>query len=239
MSDSEIHHLGAAYALDALDVRERAAFEAHLATCGICRDDVREMRETAADLAALTSAAPPAGLRSSVLDEIARTRQLSPLPGAVVRFADRRSRRLAVAVTAAAAAVVWGVVVLAVVDVAGLGVAGLVVPDEPVLGLVLFAVVLGFGADLAAGFSSASGRVASSRMRRGFISSKKASSSLNCEVNSLPRARTCLRNLATSRMAPGKRSGPSTMSAIMAIKKSSGSPIPKMLFIVFRPTYYV
>lgn len=109
MSDSEIHHLGAAYALDALDDRERAAFEAHLATCGICRDDVREMRETAADLAALTSDAPPAGLRASVLDEIARTRQLSPLPGAVVRLSDRRSRRIAVAMTAAAAALVIAV----------------------------------------------------------------------------------------------------------------------------------
>lgn len=109
MSDSEIHHLGAAYALDALDDRERAAFEAHLATCGICRDDVREMRETAADLAPLTSDPPPAGLRASVLDEIARTRQLSPLPDAVVRLSDRRSRRIAVAMTAAAAALVIAV----------------------------------------------------------------------------------------------------------------------------------
>ena len=35
MSDIDIHHLAAAYALDALDSHERAAFEAHYpaATC--------------------------------------------------------------------------------------------------------------------------------------------------------------------------------------------------------------
>ena len=37
MSDIEIHHLGAAYALDALDDRERAAYEAHFATCAVAR----------------------------------------------------------------------------------------------------------------------------------------------------------------------------------------------------------
>lgn len=104
MSDSEIHHLGAAYALDALDERERAAFEVHLSTCAACRDDVREMRETAADLSRLTAETPPPGLRASVLDEIGRTRQLSPLPGAVVGLGGHRSRRIAVALSAAAAA---------------------------------------------------------------------------------------------------------------------------------------
>ena len=44
VSDIDIHHLGAAYALDALDERERAAYEAHYATCEICRTDVREFR---------------------------------------------------------------------------------------------------------------------------------------------------------------------------------------------------
>jgi anti-sigma-K factor RskA len=109
MSDSEIHHLGAAYALDALDDRERAAFEAHLSTCGICRADVREMRETAADLSRLIVETPPPGLRASVLDEIARTRQLSPLPGAVVRLGDHRSRRIAVGLSAVAAALLVAV----------------------------------------------------------------------------------------------------------------------------------
>lgn len=104
MSDIEIHHLGAAYALDALDARERAAFEAHYATCEICRTDVREMRQATADLAGLASTTPPPELRARVLADIATTRQLSPLPETVVRLADRRrSRPFAVAVAAAAA----------------------------------------------------------------------------------------------------------------------------------------
>ena len=105
MSDIEIHHLGAAYALDALDERERLAFEAHYATCEICRTDVSEFRATAAELATLTTSAPPEDLRARVLGEIATTRQLSPLPDAVVRLADRRRSRPAVAFVAAAAAV--------------------------------------------------------------------------------------------------------------------------------------
>lgn len=106
MSDIGIHHLGAAYALDALDERERLAFEAHFATCEICRTDVTEFRATAAELATLTAAPPPGDLRARVLGEIATTRQLSPLPDAVVRLADRRRSRPAMALVAAAAAVV-------------------------------------------------------------------------------------------------------------------------------------
>jgi anti-sigma-K factor RskA len=105
MSDIGIHHLGAAYALDALDERERLAFEAHFATCEICRTDVREFRATAADLAALTATPPPADLRARVLADIATTRQLSPLPDSVVRLADRRRSRPAMALVASAAAV--------------------------------------------------------------------------------------------------------------------------------------
>ncbi len=104
MSDIEIHHLGAAYALDALDERERLAFEAHYSSCEICRTDVREFRATAAELGGLTTVAPPGGLRASVLAEVATTRQLSPLPGAVVRLADRRRSRPVTAMASIAAA---------------------------------------------------------------------------------------------------------------------------------------
>ena len=115
MSDIEIHHLGAAYALDALDERERLAFEAHYSACEICRTDVREFRETAADLGALTAAAPRSDIRARVLAEVATTRQLSPLPDAVVRLADRRRSRpvmAALAVAAAAVCFVLGAVVV-------------------------------------------------------------------------------------------------------------------------------
>ncbi len=64
MSDIEIHHLGAAYALDALDERERAAYEAHFATCEICRTDVREFRAAAAELGSLTTTTPPPDVKA-------------------------------------------------------------------------------------------------------------------------------------------------------------------------------
>jgi anti-sigma-K factor RskA len=107
MSDSEVHHLGAAYALDALDERERAAYEAHFATCDICRTDVREFRETAAELGSLTVEEPPADLKARVMSEIATTRQLSPLPASVVRLADHRRRRIVTAVVSVAAAALF------------------------------------------------------------------------------------------------------------------------------------
>ena len=115
MSDLEIHHLGAAYALDALDERERAAYEAHFATCDICRTDVREYRAAAAELASLTATPPPPDVKARVMSEIAVTRQLSPLPASVVRLTDRRPNRAVTAVLAIAAAALFfvaGAVVL-------------------------------------------------------------------------------------------------------------------------------
>jgi anti-sigma-K factor RskA len=109
MSDSEIHHLGAAYVLDALDDRERVLFETHVASCGICRTDVRELRAAAAELSTLTATPPPTDLKARVLTQVATTRQLSPLPDQVVRLADRRRRPTAIALAAAAAVVVFAV----------------------------------------------------------------------------------------------------------------------------------
>jgi hypothetical protein len=107
MSDSEIHHLGAAYALDALDERERAAYEAHFASCEICRTDVGEFRAAAAELATLTATPPPADAKARVMAEIATTRQLSPLPPSVARLTDRRPNRALTAVLAIAAAALF------------------------------------------------------------------------------------------------------------------------------------
>ena len=109
MSDIDIHHLGAAYALDALDARERAAFEAHYHDCDICRNDVAQFRETLADVAAANPIGPPDSVKQRVMAEVARTRQLSPLlPDGVADLAERRRRhgRLSSALLAAAAAVV-------------------------------------------------------------------------------------------------------------------------------------
>jgi anti-sigma-K factor RskA len=108
MSEIDIHHLAAAYALDALDERERSAFEAHYPSCEVCRGDVLDFRATLAQMTAATAAAPPPSVKSAVMAEIAQTRQLSPLVPAVVSdLAERRRRRQRVlgAFLAAAAAV--------------------------------------------------------------------------------------------------------------------------------------
>ena len=74
----EMHTLTGAYATDALEQDERAAFEEHLQHCESCRREVAELSATAARLATATSAPAPEGLRERVLAEVARTRQLSP-----------------------------------------------------------------------------------------------------------------------------------------------------------------
>lgn len=112
----DLHHLAAAYALDALDPGERAAFEAHYPSCEICSTEVADFRETAAVLASDVAAAPPADLKASVMAEVARTRQLSPRRSDVVELDRARSRRRraarAVAAVAAAAILVVGTAVV-------------------------------------------------------------------------------------------------------------------------------
>jgi anti-sigma-K factor RskA len=110
VSDIDIHHLAAAYALDALDARERAAFEAHYPSCEVCRTDVLDFRSTLAVVAEAEAMAPPPDLRRRVLDEIAQTRQLSPhLPAEVTDLAERRRRRRRTIATVVAAAAAAGV----------------------------------------------------------------------------------------------------------------------------------
>lgn len=114
--NGDLHHLAAAYALDALDESERVAFEAHYPTCDICRQEVEEFRATAGGLAAAASASPPPELRAQVLDEIGRTRQLPPIVGTIAE-ARRRRRPVTPVLLAAAAAVL---LVVGAVVVAGL-----------------------------------------------------------------------------------------------------------------------
>ena len=75
----DLHHLSGAYAVDALDIDERAAFEQHLSVCSACQSDVHELTEAAHSLAALADTAPPAALRTAVLAGIAQVRPLPPL----------------------------------------------------------------------------------------------------------------------------------------------------------------
>ena len=92
MSDHDFHTLTGAYAADALDAVELAAFEHHLATCGPCRQESAELRATVARLALAAAAAPPSALKVRVLDEVARTRQLPPL-AQVVDLRDHKAAR--------------------------------------------------------------------------------------------------------------------------------------------------
>jgi len=100
----DIHELTAAYALDALDPEERETYEAHLAQCARCRDELASLGETATALAfGVTSPAPPERLRSQILTAAAAEREnVVPLP-------MRRPWLAAAASVAACAAVGLGV----------------------------------------------------------------------------------------------------------------------------------
>lgn len=112
------HDLSGAYVVDALDAHERARFEAHLERCPQCRDEVRDLRETLATLAAPTAQAPATELRGRVLAAAATTPQeRDPAPQgsspvrelSAARTARLRHRiRTAVLTASAAAALVIG-----------------------------------------------------------------------------------------------------------------------------------
>lgn len=110
MSDVDIHHLAAAYALDAVDEHERTKFEEHYESCDVCRADVVELRRTMARVAEGFATPPPSAVKQRVLAEITATRQVSPAVAAVAELAARRPVRRAWWTLAAAAAVVLVVV---------------------------------------------------------------------------------------------------------------------------------
>jgi len=75
MEADALHDLTAAYALDALTTEEARAYEAHLARCARCRDELAELSDTAATLAYGTEApVPPAALRARILQQAAGER---------------------------------------------------------------------------------------------------------------------------------------------------------------------
>ncbi len=109
MSAENRHALTGAYALDALEPAECAAFEAHLATCRDCRDEVAGMLEAAARLGQAAAVPPPPGLRERVLAQAAATPQV---PASLDAFRASRVpswRRWPAAVAAAVVLVVGGV----------------------------------------------------------------------------------------------------------------------------------
>lgn len=108
----DLHHLAAAYALDALDDQERREFEAHYPSCSICSTEVADYRETAAHLAEVSATAPPVDLKARLMAEIGQTRQIAPIVSARAidlpgrrRLREPRQRILALAAAAVVAVV--------------------------------------------------------------------------------------------------------------------------------------
>jgi anti-sigma factor RsiW len=116
VSDHDLHLLTGAYAADALDREERAAFDVHLETCTVCRQEVAELTATTARLATAAAEPAPPGMRARVLAEAARTRQLSPV------VSDLDSRRTAPAWYRAPATAAAAVLLVVATGLGGLAV---------------------------------------------------------------------------------------------------------------------
>lgn len=84
----DIHALSGAYAVDALDDAERAAFEQHLTGCSACQAEVESLTDAVGDLSALSEWEPPAALRERVLHGITLVRQLPPIVDTTTRRTD-------------------------------------------------------------------------------------------------------------------------------------------------------
>ncbi len=109
MADESIHDLSAAYALDALDPREVEEFEAHLAGCERCRDDVASLSAAAASLAYATDAPPPPEhLRARILAEVEAIEDIAPPTANVIPLRRRRPVQALAAFAAAAACAAIG-----------------------------------------------------------------------------------------------------------------------------------
>jgi anti-sigma-K factor RskA len=76
------HTLAGAYAMNALNPSDRAAFERHLTGCEDCAQEIASLREATARLAAATAVTPPPGFKERVLAAAAITRQQAPAEGA-------------------------------------------------------------------------------------------------------------------------------------------------------------
>jgi anti-sigma-K factor RskA len=105
MEANALHELTAAYALDALDERDAAEYEAHLAGCDRCRGELVAFRETASALAyAVAAPEPPPDLRDRIVAQAVAER-----PNVVPLRPRWRSLPGALAAAAACAALGLGI----------------------------------------------------------------------------------------------------------------------------------
>jgi anti-sigma factor RsiW len=103
LEGQELHDLTAAYALNALDEREEAEYEAHLGRCADCQRELASLREAASRLAYVPeSPAPPPALGTRILDQARREREN------VVPLRPRWALPTAAAVAAVAASIAIG-----------------------------------------------------------------------------------------------------------------------------------
>lgn len=77
----DLHDLTPAYALDALDPTEREEYEAHLASCEHCREELQGFWQVSGSLAlAAGGPAPPPSLRARILEEARSERPSNVVP---------------------------------------------------------------------------------------------------------------------------------------------------------------
>jgi len=106
VSEEPLHLLSGAYALNALALEEREAFEDHLSTCDSCRAEVAGLTTTAARLAEPIAVAPPARLKADLLPRLDEVRQLPPRTPPLEELPISRERRRMRVLLAAAAGIV-------------------------------------------------------------------------------------------------------------------------------------
>jgi Anti-sigma-K factor rskA/Putative zinc-finger len=90
---TDVHSLSGAFALDALDERERVSFTRHMESCEACSLEVAELCETAARLADDVWSVPPPRMREAVLARVATTRQQPPLRRSTASRGPRTHRQ--------------------------------------------------------------------------------------------------------------------------------------------------
>jgi anti-sigma factor RsiW len=120
---TEVHESTGSYVLDALDAAERTEFEAHLATCPACADEVAVLSETAAELALLSLATPPPTVRTAILDAVRPARSNDPALRTTAGFPEPgpRADRLPLSPQRRRTRVLGGLVAALVALAVGLG----------------------------------------------------------------------------------------------------------------------